>query len=82
MDTVWPVDGGLDAIFFRNALIYFDQETQSRFLRRMVRMLKPGAYLFLGHSENVPWLYDVVKPLSKTIYQKLCAGPNQADGRR
>ncbi len=74
MDSTWPIEPDLDAIFFRNALIYFDQETQNRFLRRMVRLLRPGGYLFLGHSENVPWLYDVVKPLSKTVYQVLSPG--------
>jgi chemotaxis protein methyltransferase CheR len=69
MDHAWPVEGGLDAIFFRNALIYFNQETQSVFLRRMVRLLKPGKYLLLGHSEHVPWLHDVVVPLNQTVYQ-------------
>jgi chemotaxis protein methyltransferase CheR len=69
MDQTWPVEGTFDAIFFRNALIYFKQETQSLFLRKMVRILKPRKYLFLGHSEHVPWLHDVVVPLSHTIYQ-------------
>jgi chemotaxis protein methyltransferase CheR len=69
MEPVWPVEGLFDAIFFRNALIYFAPPTQSLFLRRMLRSLKPNGYLFLGHSEHVPWLHDAVKPLSKTIYQ-------------
>ena len=71
MDTLWPVEAGLDVIFFRNALIYFDLEMQERFLRRMVQMLRPDGYLVLGHSEHVPWLYDAVRPLSKTIYQRM-----------
>ena len=69
MDSAWPIDGPFDAIFFRNALIYFDQPTQNLFLRRMLRLLKPQGHLFLGHSEHVPWLHDAVKPLSKTVYQ-------------
>jgi chemotaxis protein methyltransferase CheR len=69
MDQEWPVEAGFDAIFFRNALIYFNQETQSLFLRRMVRLLKPKKYLMLGHSEHVPWLHDVVVPLNQTVYQ-------------
>jgi len=69
MDPTWQVTGPLDVIFFRNALIYFRQETQDIFLRRMIRLLRPGGYLFLGHSEHIPWLHDVLEPLQKTIYR-------------
>jgi chemotaxis protein methyltransferase CheR len=69
MDHTWPLQPGLDAIFFRNALIYFDRQTQELFLRRMLRYLRPGGYLFLGHSENIPWLHDAVMPLQQTIFQ-------------
>jgi len=69
MDAAWPIESKFDAIFFRNALIYFNQETQEQFLRKMLRHLKPEGYLFLGHSENVPWLNDAVQPLNRTIYR-------------
>jgi chemotaxis protein methyltransferase CheR len=69
MEQGWPLEAGFDAIFFRNALIYFNRDTQSLFLRKMVRLLKPQKYLLLGHSEHVPWLHDVVVPLSQTVYQ-------------
>jgi chemotaxis protein methyltransferase CheR len=70
MDKAWPVEGPFDAIFFRNALIYFNRQTQETFLRKMVRLLSPRGYLILGHSEHVPWLQDVVAPLNKTVYQR------------
>jgi chemotaxis protein methyltransferase CheR len=69
MDRAWPISGPFDAIFFRNALIYFRQETQDLFLRRMVRYLRPGGYLILGHSEHIPWMQDVLEPLQQTIYR-------------
>ncbi len=69
MDSTWPIDAKFDAIFFRNALIYFNHDTQELFLRKMLRYLKPGGYLFLGHSEHVPWLHDAVLPLNRTVYQ-------------
>ncbi len=69
MSHSWPVTGLFDAIFFRNALIYFNQDTQNTFLRKMLRFLRPAGYLMLGHSEHVPWLHDAVTPLNKTIYQ-------------
>jgi chemotaxis protein methyltransferase CheR len=69
MDARWPLATTFDFIFFRNALIYFQQDVQDLFLRRMIRLLKPGGYLFLGHSENIPWLHDLVQPLQHTVYQ-------------
>ena len=69
MDEKWPIDGLFDVIFFRNALIYFNRETQELFLRKMLRYLKPGGYLILGHSEHVPWLSDSAEALSNTVHQ-------------
>ena len=69
MDTNWPLEGLFDVIFFRNALIYFNQDTQEKFLRKMVRFLKPRGYLFLGNAEHVPWIHDILEPLNKTMYR-------------
>jgi chemotaxis protein methyltransferase CheR len=69
MDAQWPLDSLFDVIFFRNALIYFNQETQDLFLRKMARYLKPNGYLFLGNSEHIPWLADTFTPLRQTMYQ-------------
>jgi chemotaxis protein methyltransferase CheR len=69
VDKQWPLEGLFDVIFFRNALIYFNRETQDVFLRKMARYLKPGGYLFLGHSEHIPWLGDIFTPLRQTMYQ-------------
>jgi len=69
MDAQWEIEGPFDVIFFRNALIYFQRETQDRFLRRMIRYLRPGGYLFLGNSEHIPWLHDILAPLNQTMYR-------------
>jgi chemotaxis protein methyltransferase CheR len=69
MDSGWPLSGVFNAIFFRNALIYFQKETQELFLRKMIRYLRPGGYLFLGHSEHIPWLHDQLEPLRQTVYR-------------
>jgi chemotaxis protein methyltransferase CheR len=79
MDSQWAVEGQFDAIFFRNALIYFNPETQEIFLRKMLRYLKPGGYLVLGHSEHVPWLNDAAEPIGHTIHQ-LRTGRGPAPG--
>jgi chemotaxis protein methyltransferase CheR len=42
-----------DLIFCRNVLIYFDDDAKDDALRRLVRSLKPGAFLFVGYSETL-----------------------------
>lgn len=42
-----------DFIFCRNCLIYFDDESRKSVVSKFYEALKPGGYLFLGHSESV-----------------------------
>jgi chemotaxis protein methyltransferase CheR len=41
----------MDIIFCRNVLIYFSKDTQDGVILRLCQNLKPGGFLFLGHSE-------------------------------
>ena len=52
MDESYPASQAMDIVFCRNLLIYFDRATQQKVLSRLCRCLKPGGYLFLGHSEG------------------------------
>jgi len=45
--------GELDIVFFRNVMIYFDRPTQKQVVEKLVRTLRPGGYLFIGHTETV-----------------------------
>jgi chemotaxis protein methyltransferase CheR len=45
--------GGLDVLFCRNVMIYFDLETRRRVLRGFHAKLRPGGWLLLGHSESL-----------------------------
>ena len=60
----------MDIIFCRNVLIYFDRHTQEMVLNRLCRHLKPGGYLFLGHSETLNGLNVPLISAGPTIYQK------------
>lgn len=60
-----------DFIFCRNVTIYFDAKTRAEVLGRMLTKLKPGGYLFLGHSETALGTSLPIKSIQPTIYQKL-----------
>jgi chemotaxis protein methyltransferase CheR len=49
----WPMKGPFDAIFCRNVVIYFEEETQSRVWARFKPLLTPGGRLYIGHSERL-----------------------------
>lgn len=49
----WPMKGSFDAIFCRNVVIYFSEETQARVWSRFAPLLNPQAYLYIGHSERL-----------------------------
>jgi chemotaxis protein methyltransferase CheR len=53
MDSAWPIAPGLDAIFCRNVMIYFDKATQRRLVERYAALLRPGGLFFAGHAESL-----------------------------
>jgi chemotaxis protein methyltransferase CheR len=61
---------GLDIIFFRNVLIYFKKSTQKQILRKVLRYLRPGGYLFIGHSETLLEMNLPLHAVAPTIYQR------------
>jgi chemotaxis protein methyltransferase CheR len=70
MDETYPVDSDMDLIFCRNILIYFDKPTQSKVLSRLCEHLRPGGYLFLGHSESIVGIDLPVVQIANTVFQR------------
>jgi chemotaxis protein methyltransferase CheR len=66
----WPMRGPFDVIFCRNVVIYFDVETKRALFQRMAAMQRPGAILFLGHSENLYRISDQYELIGRTIYRR------------
>jgi chemotaxis protein methyltransferase CheR len=49
----WPMNGRFHAIFCRNVVIYFSNETQARVWSRIAPLLEPNGALYIGHSERI-----------------------------
>jgi chemotaxis protein methyltransferase CheR len=65
---------GLDVIFCRNVMIYFDRDEQKRLVDKFHKSLADGGYLFLGHTESLQGLSDKFKFLylnKGAVYQKV-----------
>lgn len=61
----------MDIIFCRNVLIYFDKEVQERILRKLIQCLRPGGYLFIGHSESLAGTYLPLQQDTPAVYKKM-----------
>lgn len=70
MSEKFPFKTGFDVIFCRNVMIYFDQGSRARLISAFYEHVKPGGYLFIGHSESIQRSdcpFDYVQP---AIYRK------------
>ena len=70
MDAEFGISEKMDIIFCRNVIIYFDDETQERLMQKFHRQLRPGGFLFLGHSETLNGLDVDFTMVGSTVYQR------------
>ncbi len=76
-----PDLGCFDCIFLRNVMIYFNKETKRQVVKRILSKLKPGGYIFIGHSENMKGITDQLEFIRPAIYQKLPMGTVSAESK-
>lgn len=66
----WPFSGTFDVVFCRNVVIYFDKPTQQVLFEKMAEVIKPGGWLYIGHSESLYKITDRFRLVGRTIYQR------------
>ena len=66
-----PFEGNFDFIFCRNVLIYFDIEQKNSIINKLISRLKPGGFLYLGHSETLFSEVPSLRSCGNTIYEKI-----------
>lgn len=66
----FPMKGPFDVVFCRNVMIYFDNEVRSRLVLEICRLLKPGGYLMIGHSESLSGIVAPLTLVQPAVYKK------------
>ncbi len=61
---------GMDVIFCRNVLIYFDNKAKQKAVSNIYNSLNPGGYLFIGSSES---LHNVTRAFRPNVINKVIA---------
>ena len=62
-----------DVIFCRNVMIYFDRAVQQRVVTMLERHLRPGAYMFISHSESLNGITHGLRWVAPAVYQRKSA---------
>lgn|GEM_PF-3489469 len=66
----WPMAGPFDAVLCRNTTIYFDTATHAGPVERFAHLVRPGGYLYAGHSEVLPGACDMCGHGKPMIYRR------------
>lgn len=66
----WPMKGPFQVIFCRNVMIYFDKAAKERLINRLYRLLCPGGYLMVGHSESLTGLSHPFRFILPAVFQR------------
>jgi chemotaxis protein methyltransferase CheR len=62
--------GPFDVVFCRNVMIYFDLPTRTALIREIERLLRPGGYLMIGHSETLTGTQSGLVNEQPAVYKK------------
>ena len=71
MEDNYPLKGPIDIVLCRNVMIYFDNPTRSRIVRKIHRVIRPGGFLVLGNAETLTTEGDLYKSVQPSIYKKI-----------
>ena len=71
MNQDYGIKTMFDVIFFRNVMIYFDNETKEKVINKLCQNLRPNGFLFVGHTESIINLNVPVEQVSTAVFQKI-----------
>ena len=71
MDSDYQMNNPFQIIFLRNTLIYFSLEDQTAILKKVLKYLMTGGYLFIGHSESLVNRDLPLRIVAPSVYKKI-----------
>ena len=71
MDKEYQTPEIYDIIFCRNVLIYFEKDLQEIVISRLLKRLRKGGLLFIGHSESLLGMDLSVESIKPTLFRKV-----------
>lgn len=60
----------LQAVFLRNVMIYFDDNTKKELVKKVYNILEPGGYLFIGTTETLDRNWAPFQLIQPSIFRK------------
>jgi chemotaxis protein methyltransferase CheR len=67
----YTISGSMDFVFCRNVMIYFDRPTRAEIIKEFSRIVRPGGYLFVGHSESLSGMADNFILVKPSVYRRV-----------
>src|SRR5574344_327713 len=71
MSPTFPFKKKFHAIFCRNVMIYFEEETRIELVNKFYNCLEPGGYFFVGHSETLKKYHGKFDVVEAAVYKKI-----------
>ncbi|MEM1416721.1 MAG: protein-glutamate O-methyltransferase CheR [Myxococcota bacterium] len=78
----WGMRGPFDLVLLRNVMIYFDEPTRRWLVERIAELLRPGGYLFIGHSETLGEATPTLERVQPAVYRRNDAPPSVGERPR
>lgn len=70
MENDFDVPDGMDLVFCRNVIIYFEKQVQERLINILCRHLVPEGHLFVGHSETLHGMNVPLVQVAPMVYRR------------
>ncbi len=70
INQAYPFRKPFDVIFCRNVMIYFDEQTKAQVADQLFNSLRPGGYLFIGHSETLTRINSRFHYVKPAVYRR------------